>query len=213
MGTQLRPPKKGHSPRIFGPCLLWRNSCPSQLLLSTCFVSFKEIYRLLLCFQNCCTFGTFFKLQSRKWSCFSGKSYQNYVWSLPCYIHCVSYVVYLRLCCMIFTCEVKQPSLLCHNDAWICSRCTFVVKFDCDFQTHFGYEYYLVLLLLWPPCVARKRKEEETTAARYNVCRTLYFADLAAVVSSYFFFSSLILSGRRLVIYHTSTHDVALLWI
>ena len=33
-GIQL--PQKGHSPAIFGPCLLWPNGCPSQLLLSTC---------------------------------------------------------------------------------------------------------------------------------------------------------------------------------
>jgi len=33
------PPKKGHSthPPLFGPCLLWPNGRPSQLLLSTCF--------------------------------------------------------------------------------------------------------------------------------------------------------------------------------
>ena len=30
------PPKKGHSPPIFGPCLLWPNSRPSHLLLSSC---------------------------------------------------------------------------------------------------------------------------------------------------------------------------------
>jgi len=30
------PPKKGHSLPIFSPCLLWPNSRPSQLLLSTC---------------------------------------------------------------------------------------------------------------------------------------------------------------------------------
>jgi len=35
MGTQL--PIKGHRPLlIFGPCLLWPNGPPSQLLLSTC---------------------------------------------------------------------------------------------------------------------------------------------------------------------------------
>jgi len=30
------PPPKGHSTLIFGPCLLWPNGRPSQLLLSTC---------------------------------------------------------------------------------------------------------------------------------------------------------------------------------
>jgi len=35
----------------------------------------------------------------------------------------------------------------------------------------------------------------------------------AAVVSSFFLFSSFILSSRRLDIYHTSTHDVALVRI
>ena len=30
------PPKKGHNPPLCGPCLLWPNGCPSQLLLSTC---------------------------------------------------------------------------------------------------------------------------------------------------------------------------------
>jgi len=34
-GTQL-PSQKGHSPINFGPCLLWPNGRPSQLLLSTC---------------------------------------------------------------------------------------------------------------------------------------------------------------------------------
>jgi len=34
MGTQLTP--KGAQPPVFGPCLLWPNGCPSQLLLSTC---------------------------------------------------------------------------------------------------------------------------------------------------------------------------------
>jgi len=35
------PPAKGHRPLpIFGPCLLWSNSRPSQLLLSTCLMLF-----------------------------------------------------------------------------------------------------------------------------------------------------------------------------
>jgi len=32
------PPPKGHTP-IFGPCLVWLNGRPSQLLLSTCMLS------------------------------------------------------------------------------------------------------------------------------------------------------------------------------
>jgi len=40
--------------------------------------------------------------------------------------------------------------------------------------------------------------------------RTLHFA---AVVSIFLVFSSLSLSGRRLDVYHTSTHGVALLRI
>jgi len=44
MGNQL--PKKGHSsPRpLFGPCLLWSNGRPSQLLLSTCLLLFERFY-------------------------------------------------------------------------------------------------------------------------------------------------------------------------
>jgi len=30
MGTQLPLPKRGHSPSIFGPCLLWPNGCMDQ---------------------------------------------------------------------------------------------------------------------------------------------------------------------------------------
>jgi len=40
-------PKKGHSPPIFSPCLLWPNGCPSELLLSTCFTG-----RMLLLSPN-----------------------------------------------------------------------------------------------------------------------------------------------------------------
>jgi len=36
MRTQLLLLKKGTEPPVFGPCLLWRNGRPSQLLLSTC---------------------------------------------------------------------------------------------------------------------------------------------------------------------------------
>jgi len=42
-GTQ--PPKKGHILPIFGPCLLWPNCHPSQLLLSTCCYSFWRTQR------------------------------------------------------------------------------------------------------------------------------------------------------------------------
>ena len=35
-GDPAPPPPKGHSRPIFGPCLLWSNGRPSQLLLSTC---------------------------------------------------------------------------------------------------------------------------------------------------------------------------------
>ena len=34
-GNPAPPPGHNH-PLIFGPCLLWSNGCPSQLLLSTC---------------------------------------------------------------------------------------------------------------------------------------------------------------------------------
>ena len=39
-GDLDHPPPKGHIPLIFGPCLLWPNGRPSQLLLSTCCVCF-----------------------------------------------------------------------------------------------------------------------------------------------------------------------------
>ena len=35
------PPKVAQPP-IFGPCLLWPNGCPSQLLLSTCFLFLRQ---------------------------------------------------------------------------------------------------------------------------------------------------------------------------
>ena len=37
MGRPTFPSPKGHNSPIFGPCLLWPNDRPSQLLLSTCF--------------------------------------------------------------------------------------------------------------------------------------------------------------------------------
>ena len=36
-GDRAPPPKRGAQPPIFGPCLLWPNGRPSQLLLSSCF--------------------------------------------------------------------------------------------------------------------------------------------------------------------------------
>ena len=35
-GTHAAPRKRAQSPSIFGPCLLWPNGRPSQLLLNTC---------------------------------------------------------------------------------------------------------------------------------------------------------------------------------
>ena len=35
-GVPAPPPPMGHSPPCFGPCLLWPDGRPSQLLLSTC---------------------------------------------------------------------------------------------------------------------------------------------------------------------------------
>jgi len=37
-------PQKGHSPRIFGRCLLWPNCRPSQLMLSTCTFNFIIVF-------------------------------------------------------------------------------------------------------------------------------------------------------------------------
>ena len=37
-GDPAPPPSKGTQPSIFGPCLLWPNGRPSQLLLSTCYI-------------------------------------------------------------------------------------------------------------------------------------------------------------------------------
>jgi len=53
-------------------------------------------------------------------------------------------------------------------------------------------------LLLWPPCVADA---------------DIIFLPCGFFLSSSFFYSSLNLSGHRLDIYHTSTHDVALVQI
>jgi len=37
LGEDPAPTKKGTAHPLFGPCLLWSNSRPSQLLLSTCY--------------------------------------------------------------------------------------------------------------------------------------------------------------------------------
>jgi len=53
-------------------------------------------------------------------------------------------------------------------------------------------------MILWPPCVA-------DVDIIYSSCGFLFL--------SFFFFSSPNLSSWRLDVYHTSTHDVALMWI
>jgi len=41
------PPKRGTAPPpLFGPCLLWPNGCPSQLLLRACFFSHHPLLRV-----------------------------------------------------------------------------------------------------------------------------------------------------------------------
>jgi len=58
MGTQP-PPPKGAQPPIFGPCLLWPNGCPSQLLLSTCtflsvtFLRFQRFFYFANALKTC----------------------------------------------------------------------------------------------------------------------------------------------------------------
>ena len=47
VGTQL-PLLKGAQPPIFGPCLLWPNGRPSQLLLSTCWVSCSTLRLIVI---------------------------------------------------------------------------------------------------------------------------------------------------------------------
>jgi len=56
------------------------------------------------------------------------------------------------------------------------------------------------LSFLWPPCVADAD----------IICLP---CDFYLLLSSFFFYSSLNLSGRRLDVYHTSTHGVALVRI
>jgi len=48
--AELRPPKGAQQPPLFGPCLLWPNGRPSQLLLSTCLLSFLANSRSRLLF-------------------------------------------------------------------------------------------------------------------------------------------------------------------
>jgi len=50
-------------------------------------------------------------------------------------------------------------------------------------------------------------------AALCNMVRTLYFCPLISIFFLLSFFSSPYLSGRRLDVYHTSTHGVALVRI
>jgi len=44
--AELPRPKKGHSPPIFGPSLLWPNGRPSQLLLSSCTVLYCTLWAI-----------------------------------------------------------------------------------------------------------------------------------------------------------------------
>jgi len=42
------PSKKNAQPQIFGPCLLWPNGCPTQLLLSSCkYMNYSAILKVL----------------------------------------------------------------------------------------------------------------------------------------------------------------------
>ena len=77
--------------------------------------------------------------------------------------------------------------------------CTFVIV-GCTVNTASMLTHFILLLysLIMPPCVAD---------ADVIFCSCGYF------ILSFSFFSSPILSGRRLDVYHTSTHDVALVWI
>jgi len=59
--------------------------------------------------------------------------------------------------------------------------------------------FFVLLFLLWPPYVIGQ-------AIIFSPCG--FF-----LLSSFIFFSSPNLSGRRLAIYHTSTHGVALVRI
>jgi len=71
----------------------------------------------------------------------------------------------------------------------------YAAKFNC--VTVVGYIFFCIVLFLWPPCVADA---------------DIIF--LPYVVSSIFLlFSSPNLSGRRVDVYHTSTHGVALVRI
>jgi len=48
-------PPKGAQPPIFGPCLLWPNGSPTQLLLSTC--CFSLVFTFLLLFERFYIYG------------------------------------------------------------------------------------------------------------------------------------------------------------
>ena len=43
-GGPAPPTEKGRGPPIVGPCLLWPNGHPSQLLLSSCSILFIVVY-------------------------------------------------------------------------------------------------------------------------------------------------------------------------
>ena len=43
-GDPAPPPIGGTAPKKFGPCLLWPNGRPSQLLLSTCPLAYENVH-------------------------------------------------------------------------------------------------------------------------------------------------------------------------
>jgi len=47
LGGDPAPPPKWAQPPIFGPCLLWPNGRPSQLLLSTCYKQVTHLKRVV----------------------------------------------------------------------------------------------------------------------------------------------------------------------
>jgi len=48
MATQLPPRKGAEQPPLFGPCLLWTNSCPSQQLLSSCTTAHATVQAVIM---------------------------------------------------------------------------------------------------------------------------------------------------------------------
>jgi len=55
-------PPKGEQPPNFGPCLLWPNGRPSQLLLRTCYI--MDLIRTVISSIGCCVFGCFINILS-----------------------------------------------------------------------------------------------------------------------------------------------------